>query len=310
MTPARSVGQGDHPVRLDVGVLLVGRVVGLLDDHDAAAHHRDRGLAPPDLPVGHDLARRPAPAPCRAWRRAARSRPRSRPGPGGAPRGSPRPRAPPPRPTCRTYCAGEDRPVGLDHRDEVLAGQVLGRDHGADAGNGAGLVGVEVGDARVGVRRAQHPADERPREGQVVDVEGGALDLVGSVGSPDPLPDAHASSWGWVSHAGRDRMNEAAPTHAMNEAAPTFKGGGPRALSEQAQVQVPLRLPAQVFGELGQLLRRLAEAQHRLVGVDVERVVLAELAQAPSPRRSGPAVPRPTCSSGRATAVRPRRAAA
>src|SRR5438876_937884 len=53
---ARTLGPGDHPVGLDVRVLLVRSVVGALHHHDVGAAERDFDLAAPDLPLGEDLA--------------------------------------------------------------------------------------------------------------------------------------------------------------------------------------------------------------------------------------------------------------
>ena len=195
--PARAVGHGDHPVGLDVGVLLVGRVVGALHHHEVAAREGGRGLASPHLPVRQHLAR-----PQRVFHveggRARLVVDEDR-GQGlaqglsvvGGHEGHGLAHV-------THELAGQDRPVGLDHGDDVLARDVRGAEHGPDAGDEPGLGQIEVGDAGVGVRGAQDAPEQRPREGQVVDVEGAALDLVRRIGSAEALADAHASSWGWV----------------------------------------------------------------------------------------------------------------
>ena len=255
---ARPVGQGDHAVRLDVGVLLVGRVVGPLDDHDAAAHHGDRGLAPPDLPVGHHLARGQRLLHVEHGRqRLVVHHDRGQALPerlGGLGRHEGHRFAHVPH-----VLAGQDRPVGLDHRDEVLAGQVAGREHGAHAGDGAGLVGVEVGRCGRGrAASAARPPTSDAGEGQVVDVEGGPLDLVGSVGPPHPLADAHLRvSGGLAFIALRVAKHERGGSHIQARSRRGRQRGPMRNGSECATIPRP-RWRATALADEAQAERRKA----------------------------------------------------
>ena len=105
-------------------------------------------------------------------------------------------------PTWRTKSCGQHGPVGLDHGDQVAAGDLLGRDHTrARRATRARAGRVQLADARVRVRRAQDAAAEGARLDQVLDVERRALDLVGRVGAPQALAD-HGTRGSWAHGAG------------------------------------------------------------------------------------------------------------
>ena len=185
---ARSLGQGHHPVGLDVGVLLVGRAIRPLDDHEARLAQRRLRLAAPDLPLRDHLALRERvfhveqgrqrlvfhrDSAERGHERLAVLRGHQRDGLADVP----------------DHAVGQHRPVALDHGDEVLARDVRRGQHGVDARQRPRGLDVEAPDARVGVRRAQHAGQERAGHGHVLDVQRAALHLVEGVRACDPLAD-------------------------------------------------------------------------------------------------------------------------
>ena len=203
------VRRGDHAVGLDVGVLLVRGVVRALDHDQVAARERDRGLAAADLVAGHHLAGRERFLHVEHRRqRLVLDLDRGQPfGQRLARVGRDHRDALPHVPH---EVLGQDRPVRLDHGDDVAAGDLARRDHGAHTGDGPRPGRVQLADARVRVRRAEHPAPQRAGEVQVLDVEGRALHLVGRVGAPQALAD-HCARGGVEGHGKGEiavRMNE------------------------------------------------------------------------------------------------------
>jgi hypothetical protein len=115
------------------GVLLVRRVVRALDHDEVAAREGGRGVAAPDLPMGHDLARQQ-----RLLHVQERGEGLVVHDDGGQRRlgglGGLRGHEGHALSDVAHELRGQHRPVGLDERDQVLPGDLLRRDDRAHAG--------------------------------------------------------------------------------------------------------------------------------------------------------------------------------
>jgi hypothetical protein len=207
---ARAFRHRDHAVGLDVGVLLVGRVVRAFDHDHIRPAQGDARFPAPHLPLRQELAG--GEGLLHIEERGERlvfhdDRLQG----GGQGLAILRRHQGHRFPDVPHLARGQHRPVVLDHRDEVAAGDVGGGEDGVHARHRARRGHVQPLDLRVGVRGAQHTAAQSARHREVLDVESGALDLVESVGPADALADDHR------------RCRSLMGIQSMNDASRTFK---------------------------------------------------------------------------------------
>jgi hypothetical protein len=184
------LGDGDHAVRLDVGVLLVGRVVGRLDDDQVVPGEGRRHVPLHDSPLGQQLSP-PGGLLGVEGRRQRLVAHVNRSEAVGQRLGGLRRHESDGLPHVTHLALGQDRPVLLDHGNEVLPRYVRGRDHRPHAGDAPGASEVQLGDPGAGMGRAERAADQGADVGEVLDVARSALDLVRGVRPPHALADDH-----------------------------------------------------------------------------------------------------------------------